>query len=66
MNLSMFPWWAWLLAGVVGFFVGAFIHSISDAPLDEAGRFIGGFIVFASIVSMVIGLIRFVKWVWSW
>jgi hypothetical protein len=53
------PCWAWLLAGGFVIFIGLIISG-SRAELTAVGIMIGGGVI------ALIGVIRFIKWVWSW
>lgn len=62
---SDLPWWAWLVGGCVAWFLALLIHAHAN---DDEGclelSFIGLFSVIG-LLSISIGLIRFVKWVWA-
>jgi hypothetical protein len=66
MNLSIVPWWAWLIGGLIAFFLGVGVCSLSEGQHDELGIFIGRLVSLAGVVSCLVGIIRFIKWVWSW
>ena len=66
MDPTLLPWWGWLLAGVVGAFVG-FVLSLfaGDDKIASGCGCLGALFMLVGALCMLVGLIRFVKWVWS-
>jgi hypothetical protein len=62
--LASIPWWAWLLFAFVCWYIQLFIANWTDEEAISSwvmrGPFIAGMWIFA-----LIGIIRFVKWVWE-
>lgn len=69
MNPSDFAWWAWILIGVgagLVWMVSGLL--LTDAENKGLGWLCWIFAVLSGVTSaicFVIGIIRFVKWVWS-
>lgn len=63
---SDLPWWGWLLcaggAGLVCFFSATYASSEKGGCLSGVIAFISGF---AGLICGVIGIVRFVKWIWE-
>jgi hypothetical protein len=79
LNASDLPWWGWLLLTFGAYCVGLIVWCIADAlevempgEGDPAGRVaVGGLRMVSWLFwlsaagSLLIGLVRFVKWAWS-
>jgi hypothetical protein len=65
MNPSAFPWWAWLGAGMIAAGFGLAMSKAAQAHRTRFGMFISVLLFFSGIVAAVIGIIRFIKWVWT-
>jgi hypothetical protein len=61
MSPSDLPWWGWLLSGAVGVVVGFIVVDEHDGLKALPGLAI----ILAGLVCGFIGIIRFVKWVWT-
>ncbi|MEO8190381.1 MAG: hypothetical protein ABI682_08560 [Acidobacteriota bacterium] len=57
MNPATFPWWGWLIAAGVLWL----LQMIFDAYEQQFLRVLA---IIGMCVSALIGIIRFVKWVW--
>jgi hypothetical protein len=58
MSPALLPWWGWIAAAVVLWLAVIF----TDA---DRSRFLRPVLVAGMVISALIGIIRFVKWVWS-
>ena len=69
MNPSDLAWWQWLLIGAGSGLVCVSCAAILDRAKDWTVRGLTWLIAAASglaaFISVIIGLIRFVKWVWG-
>ena len=63
MTPASVPWWGWILLAGVLWFVQLMMGTYTDSGSPRAWTVRIAFIV-GMIVSGLIGVIRFVKWVW--
>ena len=61
---SVIPWWAWLLVAAICWFLQLMMSSWTDNGSTKAWIIRIAFIV-GMVLSALIGVIRFVKWVWQ-
>jgi hypothetical protein len=62
---SDLPWWGWLacaIGGAILMVVGVMAEDSSDEPFGSIIAIVG---FLAMLTCGAIGIIRFVKWVWS-
>lgn len=65
-NPSDLEWWAWLLIGAVGIMVSfGIFNSRNGKSLDGLFMLIGGLTGIASLLCVVLGVVRFVRWAWN-
>jgi hypothetical protein len=65
MNPSALPWWVWLGGGIIAAGFGLAMRNAAQAYRTRFGLFISMLFLLSGIVASVIGVIRFVKWVWT-
>lgn len=64
---ATFPWWEWLLAAFVAFVICYFARSESQLKEDYGSASLVTFLSGSlTLLFGWIGLIRFVKWFWTW
>lgn len=63
MSPADLPWWGWLLSGAVSAVIGAAIMAGTDD--DVFGTVLAWVFIFFGGLLGFVGLIRFVKWVWT-
>ena len=61
MSPSDIPWWGWILGGLAGFIAGLALNDDADNVLVKV---FGMFLAASGFISIIAGIIRFVKWVW--
>ena len=64
MTPADFPRWAWLVGGLCGIGVGLWLNSYWEHD-SRAIEIFGLLLAAAGCLSVLIGVIRFVKWVWA-
>jgi tetrahydromethanopterin S-methyltransferase subunit D len=70
LSLVDLSWWVWILLAVGLWFLQLIISAFSDETI-RANKHTSFFwtvraaIIVAMVVSALVGVIRFVKWVWS-
>lgn len=72
MSPADLPWWGWMLCAIGAFVVSFFSVIYASSESNTPGKSGGGFayilaVVFglATVGTGLIGIIRFVKWVWG-
>jgi hypothetical protein len=58
MSPGLLPWWGWLVAAVFLWLIALFTD-------EDKHFFLRMLLVIGIILSALIGVIRFVKWVWN-
>jgi|GEM_PF-6403763 hypothetical protein len=62
MSPADFPWWSWILGGMIGVVLGFWINiKVDKVPAETFGLILAA----SGCISILIGIIRFVKWVWA-
>ena len=73
MSASFLPWWGWILIAVILYVIGLIGYVFYDAEhYDKSSPTILGTILKTlwlapwalMVISAIIGVIRFIKWVW--
>jgi hypothetical protein len=65
MTLASIPWWGWLIIGGVCYFVQLNLSIGEDLGSRTQAKFRIVFVALCAL-SLLICVIRFVKWVWQW
>jgi hypothetical protein len=70
MGLADLSWWVWILLAAALWFLQLIISAVSDETIREnrhASFFwtVRAALIAAMVVSALVGVIRFVKWVWN-
>ena len=63
-------WWVWILLAAALWFLQLIISAFSDETIRENKHTslfwtVRAALIFAMVVSALVGVIRFVKWVWN-
>jgi|HubBroStandDraft_6_1064221.scaffolds.fasta_scaffold05471_8 hypothetical protein len=70
MSVQMFPWWGWILIAAGLWFVQMILSVFADSDPAENKHTVffycmRGLVIAAMALSTLIGVVRFVKWVWN-
>ncbi len=59
------PWWGWLLCAVGAGVLGAALTSLANKENGCLATVIRNLAFIGALILFVIGIIRFIKWVWA-
>ena len=70
MNPQNLPWWGWILLAVAFWFLQLIVSASADKSIStnehtEFFWFVRAALIVGMLLSAMIGIIRFVKWVWN-
>lgn len=70
MSVQLFPWWGWILVGVGLWFIQLILSAFADGDLAENKhtlffRSVRVVVIIGTVLTTLIGIVRFVKWVWN-
>jgi tetrahydromethanopterin S-methyltransferase subunit D len=70
LSLADLSWWVWILLAVGLWFLQLIISAFSDETIRENKHTsffwaVRAAMIVAMVVSALVGVIRFVKWVWN-